>query len=177
MSGENVRCGRMLQSPIDGSFIATGWTSVRRLRQSARQARVVTLLVNQERCFRFQALKHCRAIATSRPEISRRSQVECHRQSIVGHKPQEAYSSVPDLYSIQKYQHAILKGVASVYFRCARLSETSDDRHLPQREPAFIGPRKCNRGPCCPVQGRRSHLSGKSSDGEAAPSFITPNKA
>jgi hypothetical protein len=46
-----VRCGRMFQSPIDGSFIATGRSSVRRLKQSARQTRMVTLLVSQQRRF------------------------------------------------------------------------------------------------------------------------------
>lgn len=55
-----VRCGRMLQGPIDGSFIATGRsTAVRRLARlklSARQARMITLLVSQQGRLRFEVL-------------------------------------------------------------------------------------------------------------------------
>lgn len=78
-----VRCGRMLQGPIDVSFIATGRSTMRRLKLSARRARMITLLVSQQGRFRFKRwMKHCRVIAAPYLEISNKSRVAVPRRSM-----------------------------------------------------------------------------------------------
>ena len=70
-----VGCSKALLTARYGS-------TVRRLKLSARQARMITLLESQQGRFRRRWMKHCRAIAAAYLEIFKRSQVAVPRRSM-----------------------------------------------------------------------------------------------